>query len=262
MSNLSEFIYYLEKQIGQPYLWGGQHTELTPENYKTVIQRSEKNTGGYKDGSSYEKCVIDFCDREFAKGKDRLYAYDCSGLGMWWLQNFKKLYKHDMSAHNMMGTCDIRMEVSPKKGWWVFHLSEDSSRANHIGYMINDKYLVEAKGRKYGVVKTRFSKKDWDKWGIPSIFKSQILEEKDSKDTSEQSEFVFKRFLKYGSRGEDVKKLKQLLYENGYKTLTLTNPNYRTKTVEVVKEYQKTKGLKIDGIAGPETIISLGGIYI
>lgn len=29
---LKEFNDYLTDQIGQPYVWGGQHTKLTPEN--------------------------------------------------------------------------------------------------------------------------------------------------------------------------------------------------------------------------------------
>ena len=33
---LSEFILYLLEQIKEPYLWGGQHTKLTPLNYKAV----------------------------------------------------------------------------------------------------------------------------------------------------------------------------------------------------------------------------------
>ena len=38
---LTEFILYLIQQIGMPYLWGGEHTKLTPENYKSVIARKE-----------------------------------------------------------------------------------------------------------------------------------------------------------------------------------------------------------------------------
>ena len=33
---LNDFIEYLKEQLGQPYLWGGQHTKLTPENYISV----------------------------------------------------------------------------------------------------------------------------------------------------------------------------------------------------------------------------------
>lgn len=259
MSNLSEFISYLIDQIGQPYLWGGQHTALTPANYKTVIHKKEAGRGGYKDGISYEKAAIDFCEKKFKEGYDILYAYDCSGLGMYWLQNVEKLYRSDMNANTMMSKCELTT-IKPKKGYWVFRL--DGRRAVHIGYMVNDTYLVEAAGRRYGVVKTRFKSSNWDKWGIPLIFKSQIVDPVDPEPTPEPTGFVFKRVLKFGSKGEDVKQLKQLLYEAGYKSLTLNNPNYLSKTVTVVKSYQKANGLKVDGQAGPQTIRSLGGIYI
>ena len=260
MKTLEEFISYLIEQIGQPYLWGGQHTALTPANYKTVIHKKESGRGGYTGGPTYEEAAIDFCEKKFKEGYDILYAYDCSGLGMYWLQNVKKLYRSDMNANTMMSKCELTTE-KPKKGYWVFRL--DGNRASHIGYMINDQYLVEAKGRKYGVVKTKFKAKDWAKWGVPLIFKSQIVNPDPKPEPApEPTGFVFRRILKYGCRGEDVKELKQLLYEAGYKTLTLNNPNYLSRTVKVVKEYQKANGLKVDGQAGPQTIGSLGGIYI
>ena len=74
--------------------------------------------------------------------------------------------------------------------------------------------------------------------------------------------FVFNRILKYGCKGDDVKELKRLLVEAGYSGVTPSNPNYKTKTVAVVKRYQKDHGLAVDGKAGPATIGSLGGIYI
>ena len=252
---IEEFINYLKDQIGQPYLWGGQHTKLTPETYKSTIHRVEKNRGGYDDGLLYEQAVIDFCEKQFDEGKDILYAYDCSGLGMYWLQNLKHLYRSDMSANSMMKKCELHPDQTPKKGWWVFRYKKNTQNASHIGYMINDQYLYEAKGRRYGVVKTRFVKKNWDTWGIPIVFKSQI-------DDFKNDGFIFTRTLKYGSKGEDVKQLKQLLYEHGYKSLTLNNPYYKSKTVSVIKNYQKANGLTIDGKAGPQTITSLGGNYI
>ena len=50
----------------------------------------------------------------------------------------------------------------------------NGKRASHIGYMIDDEYLIEAKGRKYGVVKTRFREKDWACWGIPRVFENEL----------------------------------------------------------------------------------------
>ena len=161
---LSEFIEYLKQQLGQPYLWSGQHTKLTPVNYKTVIAKKESK-------EENRKLVEQYCEKKFAEGIEVLYAYDCSGLGCYWLYNLKHLYKCDVNANTMMRRCELKDDL-PKKGWWVFRL--DGKRAVHIGYMVDDQYLIEAKGRKYGVVKTLFKEKDWDKWGVPNVFKDEI----------------------------------------------------------------------------------------
>jgi len=168
---LNEFIEYLKSQVGQPYLWGGQHTKLTPENYVRIIERKEADRGKYPDGTTYAQAAIDFCTKKFDEGATVLYAYDCSGLGCWWLCNLTHLYKCDVNANTMMGRCALKEEL-PKRGWWVFKLS--GGRATHIGYMMDDENLVEAKGRKYGVVVTKYKKADWDRCGIPRVFEEEI----------------------------------------------------------------------------------------
>ena len=84
---LNEFIKYLTEQIGQPYLWGGQHTKLTPDNYVEIIHKREDGRGKYADGTTYAEASIAFCKKKFDQGATVLYAYDCSGLGMYWIQN-------------------------------------------------------------------------------------------------------------------------------------------------------------------------------
>ena len=171
---LNEFISYLNEQIGQPYLWGGQHTRLTPDTYEAIIHKREDGLGGYKDGTSYADASIAYCKSLFDMGLTVLYAYDCSGLGMYWLQNVKHLYKGDANANTMLGRCsDLTRTDPPKKGWWVFR-QDDSGKATHIGYMVDDDWLVEAKGRKHGVVVTKFAAKDWSVWGIPDVFYDEI----------------------------------------------------------------------------------------
>lgn len=168
---LNEFIEYLNKQVNNPYIWGAQHTLVTPDNYISVLKRREGDTGGYKGGPTFFDAAKSFCEKRFADGSLELYAYDCSGLGVYWLYNLMHLYTHDHNANMMMNKCDLRSEV-PKRGWWVFKCS--GNKATHIGYMVTDTTLIEAKGRKDGVVVTKFNKRDWNKWGIPKIFKDEI----------------------------------------------------------------------------------------
>lgn len=155
-ANVNEFIDYLITQVGQPYLWGAQHTRLTPDNYVSVINRREsKITNRAK--------VKAFCKKKFKSGAMELFASDCSGLGMFFLQNLKKIYSYDMSANSMLGECKIVNE--PKRGYWLFRLK--NGKAVHIGYMISDTELIEAKGSAYGVVRHSYAKKDWHRIGKP-----------------------------------------------------------------------------------------------
>ena len=163
---LTEFIDYLKAQIGEPYVWGGQHTKLTPDNYVAVIEKKETN-------EENAEAAISFCRKKFDEGATVLYAYDCSGLGCYWLYNLKHLYRSDVNANTMMHRCKL-VSTDPKRGYWLFKLS--GSKATHIGYMVSDAELIEAKGRDYGVVPTKFKKKDWDCWGIPAVFEDEIVD--------------------------------------------------------------------------------------
>ena len=170
---LNEFITYLKGQVGQPYLWGGQHTKLTPETYEAIIHKREDGRGGYPDGTTYADASIAYCKKLFDQGATELFAYDCSGLGMYWIQNIQHIWS-DRSADGMMRGCtELICSEPPEKGWWVFK-QDKNGKATHIGYMVDDEYLIEAKGRKYGVVKSKWREKDWSIWGIPTIFEDEI----------------------------------------------------------------------------------------
>lgn len=170
---LNEFMQYLSDQRGQPYVWGGQHLRLTPQNYESVIHIREDGRGGYADGTTYADASINFCKKRFNAGAEVLYAYDCSGLGMYFLQDLKHIYS-DMTADGMMHKCtDVTSTGKPLKGWWVFR-TDDKGKATHIGYMIDDGSLIESKGRRYGVVKTTFKASDWSCWGIPICMEDEV----------------------------------------------------------------------------------------
>ena len=155
---LSEFNTYLNEQVGQPYIWGAQHLKLTESDYISIITRKESD-------QTYRASAIAYCKKLFDSGATVLYAYDCSGLGMYYLQNVKKVYSHDLSANGMMGQCELT-ESEPKCGYWLFRTNEDG-KATHIGYMVSDTEVVHAKGRAYGVVSEKYKASYWHKVGKP-----------------------------------------------------------------------------------------------
>ena len=163
---LDEFITYLKEQVGEPYIWSGQHTKLTPENYKSVIAKKESS-------AENRKRVEAYCEKQFAKGKTTLYGYDCSGLGCFFLFNLHHLYSSDVTADTMMRRSKL-VSTDPKRGYWVFKCS--GNKATHIGDMISDTKLIEAQGRDVGVVETTFKKSKWSCWGIPKVFEDEIVD--------------------------------------------------------------------------------------
>ena len=63
--------------------------------------------------------------------------------------------------------------------------------------------------------------------------------------------------LRKGSTGSTVKALQEALNAAGYGPLKV-DAKYGTQTVEAVRGYQRDKGLKVDGVAGPDTLAALG----
>lgn len=62
---------------------------------------------------------------------------------------------------------------------------------------------------------------------------------------------------KYGSRGEEVKKIQTKLKNWGYYTGSVDGI-YGSQTFEAVKKFQRKNGLTVDGIAGTNTLKALG----
>ena len=62
---------------------------------------------------------------------------------------------------------------------------------------------------------------------------------------------------KYGSRGEEVRKIQTNLKKWGYYKGNVDGI-YGSQTVEAVKYFQRKNGLQVDGIAGPKTLAAIG----
>jgi len=62
---------------------------------------------------------------------------------------------------------------------------------------------------------------------------------------------------KYGSRGEEVRKIQTKLKRWGYYNGNIDGI-YGSQTLSAVKSFQKKNGLTVDGIAGPKTLKAMG----
>lgn len=141
-----------------------------------------------------------------------------------------------------------------------------ATKKTHVGWVCGfDKngspLVVESQGIKYGVVITKLYPRNWDYRGLMTKKFSYDGVDPQPKPVV----FIFYRNLKKGMKGDDVIQLKKLLMNKGYnKGITIntsSSKNFGSKTKALVKQYQADNGLTIDGVAGKQTIESLGGVY-
>lgn len=75
--------------------------------------------------------------------------------------------------------------------------------------------------------------------------------------TTATSPYVSSTVLRSGTKSDEVKLLQQKLASSGYYTGSIDG-SYGPMTLAAVKAYQQKTGLAIDGVAGPQTLGSLG----
>ena len=75
--------------------------------------------------------------------------------------------------------------------------------------------------------------------------------------TTATSPYVSSTVLRSGTKSDEVKLLQQKLASSGYYTGSIDG-SYGPMTIAAVKAYQQKTGLAIDGVAGPQTLGSLG----
>lgn len=248
-NNLRDFIEYLNTQVENHsiYVWGAQG-QLGPAVNERWIRQAETSEANANRAIAFWKKQ---CEAGFGSV---LRAFDCSGLGMYWLQNVSGMLKYDLSAHGLYNKCVKITKDKLRVGDFVFKVS-NAGRATHVGYVVDtDLNVIEAKGRDVGVIKRSVNADSWNAFGRSPFWTEAEVAECEGK-------YIFTRVLKYGRIGEDVCELKKLLAENGLGGLNPKNRNYFGSTRSKVKAFQRAKGLTVDGKAGPKTIAALGGFY-
>lgn len=121
------FISYLQQQADSHSVcvWGAQG-QLGP----TVNERWIRQVGTSEANANR---AIAFWWKQIDAGfGDVLGAFDCSGLGMYWLQNVKGMLRYDLSAHGMYNKCVKITKDKLRVGDFVFKLDK-TGRATHIG---------------------------------------------------------------------------------------------------------------------------------
>lgn len=190
-----------------------------------------------------------------------LCAFDCSGLIMKYLIDHG-IFKYDMTADGIYNSVPDKIAVKDvQAGDFVVYGSYKIDKktgkkvwsADHIGSVINDTEVVEARGSAYGVVKTKIADRPWERAVRPNWWD----------DIAPKPEkYVLTRELYYENKkplmhGDDVKHVQERLNELKYACGT-ADGIFGRKTDLAVKTFQFDNDLKQDGVVGKNTAEALG----
>lgn len=225
---LDDFIHYLKQEVQNHsiYVWGAQGQSNITEEW---IQKSENSTKNAQRAIAYwqKQCELGY--------KDKLKAFDCSGLGVYWLLD-KTLIPYDKNANGLKSLTEKISRNQVKKGDWLFHITD--GRATHIGYAINSDQAIECRGRDCGVCITDIDSRSWDEFGRPHFFKHLI--------TETLPEFTFP--IKKGDNGDAVLCIQVALINKGYKLNKYgADGNFGNETEAAIKSLQESMGIQQSG---------------
>lgn len=241
MKTAKGLVEYAIAQLGRPYWYGTFGQAASKALYNEKKRQYPKKYGWNYDGTTAK-------------------VHDCVGLvkGYLWCdgpEDATPVYDaaQDISANMMYAACEKAGQIHTMPdipGVLVFY-------NYHMGVYIGNGEVVEARGRKYGVVKTRLADRPWTSWGYcPYI----TYEEPVQKTVN-----VELPVLKKGARGETVRAMQNLLLAAGHEMksgdkIHGADGSFGGATERALKAYQSANGLDADGSCGRKTWTKLLGL--
>ena len=250
----TDIVKYFQKAVkeGWGYVWG-LNGELYTQEMADKYKKNKRRTSSSRNPETY---WTEDCKKWIGK-----MAADCSG-GIVGAIRTKEPSYGDRSANSFKSQFTESGKASdipeiPGLAVW---------RSGHIGIYEGNGNVLEFRGTNYGAVRTKLASRDFTHWGkIKGV-------EYETNEEPKEEKWVVKRLLKLTSpmqKGADVKELQKRIYAYGLRCVIVDG---RAKTLKAdgifgpitdsaVRAYQKSKGLKVDGKAGKNTITALGGRY-
>ena len=155
--------------------------------------------------------------------------------------------------------------VVPAPGWLLFYDWEDSGSGDNKGSSDHVGIVEKVVGNTITVIEGNYSQsvkrrniavngKYIRGYGVPKY-------DTETTKTTKEEYTMEMRYLKKGCKGEDVKALQILLIGRGYSCGKAgADGDFGSATDSAARNYQKAKGIGVDGVVGPKTMSSLLGV--
>lgn len=224
------------------YIWATAGEVWTKAKQDALVKKYNSDPVKYKDLETGAKEGHKWIGRKVT---------DCSGLPKWAMAQLgvaKGIYHGSNSQFNK--NCFVTAKIEPgvkiPVGALIF-TGKEKGQHNHVGVLVTDTCVCEAKGTSAGVVHTPLSNKKWTYYGllkdVEYEFTTPVIVTKPVVKTHTT--------LRRGSKGEEVRELQTLLAKDG--SSLQIDGIFGIGTLSAVKSFQKKHNLVVDGIVGPKT---------
>ena len=222
---------YCKAQLGRPY-WRGTYGQ--PASPALLAYERKRFPESYT-ASDFEE--------QARKGEK---VHDCCGLLKGAMLcttvngapegELRPVDKNPSMLYNAATVMSDDMKKFPKiAGYLVYN-----SNKSHVGVYVGDDTVVEARGHKYGVVKSSITDARWKFWSDYC--------HADYSDQKEDDEVKYDELevCRKGSKGDAVRAIQS-------NVKVFVDGVYGTDTEKAVRDFQKKKGLTADGVVGKNT---------
>lgn len=232
---------YAKAQLGRPYWYGTFGQAASKALYN---EKKEQYPKYYK----------------WEYGGEIAKVHDCVGLvkGYLWCdtpEDLTPVYNaaQDISANQMYAACETAGAINTMPdvpGVLVFY-------NYHMGVYIGGGEVIEARGRKYGVVKTKLSERPWTSWGYCPFITYEVPEQTEEVKTVS----VDLPVLVKGVKSEVVRSMQWLLIRNGYDMEGYgADGSFGGATKRAVEKFQTENGIAVTGTCDAATWAKLLGV--
>lgn len=242
---------YLEKW---GYIWASAGEKWTEAKQQALVDKYMSDPAKYADYEQGAKIGSKWIGHRVT---------DCSGLPKWAaLQlGLKRLYHGSNSQFNKncRETGKIVKGAKIPVGALIFTGTEPGKH-NHVGILIGENCVLEAKSTAAGVVHTPLSNRKWTYWGLLKNVEYAVEAEKKPetkpaakpvKTETKPAKQITYPTLRRGVKGDLVAQMQSLLQKDG--STLVVDGIFGIGTLSAVKSFQKRHGLVVDGIVGPKT---------
>ena len=236
------------------YIWATAGETWTERKQEALVAKYKADPDKYSDYEQGAKVGSKWIGHRVA---------DCSGLIKWGaLQlGLKGIYHGSNSQFNKncKSTDKIIKGAQIPIGALIFTGTEPGKH-NHVGILISETCVLEAKGTAAGVVHTPLSNRKWTYYGLlrdvdygVKTSGSAAVSKPETKPAAKPAagKPISYPTLRRGNKGDLVAQMQDLLQKDG-STLEVDGI-FGVGTQSAVRSFQKRHGLVVDGIVGPKT---------